>query len=726
MARDALSLPETSLRWWWIALLVLLAYGFGLLIRFLWLPGLEGKASALWEGHYSLTVADGYFWAAIVQDAVEGVSGHNLRLPSVERYAITALPYLATKVTSTPLLDVLFYLPPFIASLIVVPTVLICRLFKAPFWGLAAACMAVVGASYSFRTLLGYYDTDMFSVTVPLVLGWLFIHSVVKRELSASLWAVVVIALGPFFYDRIAPITFALSLGYIGYLAVFHRSEDWAWSSAILIGVMQVGAPLWLRLSLVVVLFVSISAAWLKPSHIKVLAVATAITMVATNPGLTTINTQVDGYTERGMGKRAGAGDLRMINVAGLIRESKIPPFEQMAERYAGSSVALILGLLGFLLAALRYRPLLLLMPIAALGAFAFWGGLRFTIYGVPIAAIGATYLAFLAGKLVAKLLPDREMWRRIGGATVGLALSALLIAPNVEASLSRGHSTVVRNGEAKLHQSLGKLAKPGDYAIAWWDFGYPLYFFGRMNAVTDGSKHGKDNLLVSQAHFTDSPRQARNIAIWLAEGFHAAGKRSRPATNTLWKLAREADMTRREWVANLARPDAPLPDRTRDVYLHIPHRMISFANAVERFSQDVRRPKVDGKRSRPPFGLYTRRANPVPNKKGQFDLGRGHIFDRKKGILYRGKKKKALRVKALHVVSHLDGGKRVRVKSVDLPNDKGLHVLHLRSFGAMWVVDQRLFDSMLVQMYVLDRANTNLFEPVLRNQYGASWRVIR
>ena len=53
------------------------------------------------------------------------------------------------------------------AGLLAIPMVLLGRLYGSTLAGIGAACIAVVAFSYFNRTNAGYYDTDMFSVTVP-------------------------------------------------------------------------------------------------------------------------------------------------------------------------------------------------------------------------------------------------------------------------------------------------------------------------------------------------------------------------------------------------------------------------------------------------------------------------------------------------------------------------------------------------------------------------------
>ena len=54
-------------------------------------------------------------------------------------------------------------MPAIISSLVVIPIILIARLYNQTLWGFFAALLGSIAWSYYNRTMAGYYDTDMFS-----------------------------------------------------------------------------------------------------------------------------------------------------------------------------------------------------------------------------------------------------------------------------------------------------------------------------------------------------------------------------------------------------------------------------------------------------------------------------------------------------------------------------------------------------------------------------------
>jgi len=741
----ALTLPEQRLGAWGAFALAALAYALGVVVRLLWAPALTAVDGTTFGGSPTLTVTDGYFFAAAVQDALEGLHGASLRVPDWGDHAITTLAVAVTWLTGAAPMDVMFYLPAFVAPLLAVPLVLLGRLLGNDWWGFAAACMAVVGVSYFNRTLPGYFDTDMFAVTGPTTLVGPPPAAVGGRRLPWPLAAAALMVVAPFFYNQIDAILVALGLGFVAYVLAFHRRDRVAWLGVLAVTVALWDAPGLLRLALIAALPLAARHQRLTVPHVAAAAAVAFIAFLLSSPGVALILEQVGRFAARGDAGAAAPGDVAFVQTSAFIREAAVLPFDQMAHRFAGSVPAMWLALIGFALAALRHRPLLLALPLVALGAFSLWGGLRFTIFGVPMAALGATWVAVLVAGAVDRLrVPERAApakgkrrgrrtpsppeerppWRPgLGVVTSTLFITALLVTPNVEGSLARHPMTVVHAGEAELMGHLAEARAPGDYAIAWWDYGYPLWYFGQVNTLLDGGRHGPDHMLVSLALFTDSPLQAVNLARTAVERYHAAGRGYRFVTDALFREAREASQTPRDLLASMAAADYMPPPATRDVYLYLPHRQLNLMLAIERFSGDARR-AADAP-ARRPFGLFS------PGLQRQGDVigfADGVAFDQASGLLSLradGGQVHQRPAAALWQVALMQDGS-IRSRLTRRYADVGAHVVLLESYGAALVLDQALFDSFYVQTYVFDRYDPSLLEPVARTPWGAVFKLLR
>ena len=135
---------------------------------------------------------------------------------------ITYLPYLLLKAfpDQWTIEELLLKIPVWVAGLVCIPIVLIGRLYGSSLWGFFAACLAGVAHSYYNRTLAGYYDTDMFSITVP-AFAFFFLLAASRRESVGYLVAAAVtLYLSRFFYGSTQAITCAMCLVFMFYLSL--------------------------------------------------------------------------------------------------------------------------------------------------------------------------------------------------------------------------------------------------------------------------------------------------------------------------------------------------------------------------------------------------------------------------------------------------------------------------------------------------------------------------
>ena len=131
---------------------------------------------------------------------------------------ITMLPYwLLQLYPNLSIETLLLWLPVFVAGIVCIPIILIGRLYGSHAWGFFAACLAGVTHSYYNRTLAGYYDTDMFSITIPAFALYFLLSASRRKSLNYALSAALTLYLYRFFYTSGQAITGAMSVAFIGY-----------------------------------------------------------------------------------------------------------------------------------------------------------------------------------------------------------------------------------------------------------------------------------------------------------------------------------------------------------------------------------------------------------------------------------------------------------------------------------------------------------------------------
>ncbi|MBT3635452.1 MAG: hypothetical protein HN531_00810 [Opitutae bacterium] len=214
-------------------LFILFAYGLSVHIRYTWIDFAEAhyvtdagekeffRPQMVRDGIALPNTHDSFYFGSILQKALYQKHQDNHLIPSVYTNGmITYLPYLLLKTfpDKWTIEELLLKIPVWVAGLVCIPIVLIGRLYGSSLWGFFAACLAGVAHSYYNRTLAGYYDTDMFSITVP-AFAFFFLLAASRRESVGYLVAAAVtLYLSRFFYGSTQAITCAMCL-----VSIFYR-----------------------------------------------------------------------------------------------------------------------------------------------------------------------------------------------------------------------------------------------------------------------------------------------------------------------------------------------------------------------------------------------------------------------------------------------------------------------------------------------------------------------
>ena len=110
----------------------------------------------------------------------------------------------------------LLWLPVCVAGFVCIPIVLIGRLYGSSLWGFLSACLAGITHSYYNRTLAGYYDTDMFSITAPAFAMYFLLAASRKESTGYLLAGTISLYLSGFFYGSVQAIICALGPDFFG------------------------------------------------------------------------------------------------------------------------------------------------------------------------------------------------------------------------------------------------------------------------------------------------------------------------------------------------------------------------------------------------------------------------------------------------------------------------------------------------------------------------------
>lgn len=682
--------------------LMLLAYLFSVVVRLIWVYQFQDMESFYWNGQLMINTNDGYFFASGAQKALGLISEHVQRLPDAAAYGITFLTALLAKFTPLSIETIILYLPAFISSLVVIPIILICHLYRHALLGFFAALIGSIAWSYYNRTMVGYYDTDMFSAMAPMFVLYFFMASVKNFTLKSALYAAIMIVIYPFLYDQGRAVVFAMSLIYFIYLYLFHRGEELAYKSIIIVSASTL--PFYLYLSspynylfhilVVVALYFFLMRTKFSQRSLFYASVLSIIIFLYFGNVFGLIMTKLHFYLSRSVDEHG----LHFFQVTQTIREAGTIPFSTMANRISGSTLGVIVSLIGYVLLVIRYRPFILALPLIGIGVFSLWGGLRFTIYAVPIAAISAVFLFYVIANM-----SDKKTFRYV----LIMILTALMLYPNIQHIIAYKVPTVFTKEEVKVLDSLKQKADPKDYVLAWWDYGYPIEYYAGLSTLIDGAKHNHDNFIISKILNSTSPMQAANLS---REAVETYVKNGGIVADRLFK-ERDAN----ELLDELSSPAFKLPQKTREIYLYLPQRMLSIFPTVGMFSNlDL----VTGEQKAQPFFYLSGRFADSPD---MLNLGNGIVLDKTRNILRMGNREIPLR---RFVVAGYDQHGHL-VKEVQKINEGApLSLIYMRSYNLFLVLDEQMYNSLYIQMFVLGNYDKDLFDLVVDSPYAKVYRL--
>jgi dolichyl-diphosphooligosaccharide--protein glycosyltransferase/undecaprenyl-diphosphooligosaccharide--protein glycosyltransferase len=699
-----LDLPKENISKKQLLGLIALAYLFSFAIRLIWVFQFNDYAPFHYNGELMINTNDGYFFASGAQEAISGIHESNLRVPSWLNYGVTFFTVILTKLTPFSLESVTLYMPSIISSLVVIPIILIARLFGATLWGFFASLLGSIAWSYYNRTMTGYYDTDMFAAMAPMFVLYFFIASVRHFTLRSALYAALMIVIYPFLYDQGRAIVFAMSVIYFLYLLVYHRDEDNTYKSIILVSLSTLPVSLFIatpfsyiaNIILVILGYMILEKKSIERKPLYILSFMAVIGFLYFGNVFSLIIGKVGYYLSRS----TDADGLHFFQVNQTIREAGVIPFSTMANRISGSSVGVIVSLIGYVLLVIRYRPFILALPLIGIGVFSLMGGLRFTVFAVAIAAMSAVYLFYvIAGA------SDKKPFRY----AIITILTALMIYPNITHILGYKVPTVFTNDEVKVLEALDKMASEKDYTLTWWDYGYPIWYYSDTNTLIDGGKHSHDNYIISKIMNTSSQTQAVNLSRLAVEKYAKSGA---VVADEIFK-----DINPNDLLDELESDTYKLPEKTRDIYLYLPNRMLNIFPTVGLFSNlDLK----TGEKGHQPF-FY--KADRFKDDANVVNFGNGLMFEKRSGVLHIGQNK--TQIKRLVMVGY-DKDQKLQKDIQSINPDAEISIIFMQSYGSFLILDESMYNSLFIQLFVLEEYDKNLFEAVISSPYAKVYKIKR
>lgn len=646
--------------------LILVAWSFSYWQRVQWVKYAEDRPSVRWQKHHLPTTHDAYLFASVIQQGAkktplpEKLKGHP---DQNSNGALTMIGVALAKHGGFHPLDIATYLPVFSGGLLAIPLIFIGRLYNVSFLGFVAACLAVSASSYFNRTMAGYLDTDLFAVTIPAFLIFFLLKSNRGESVGWLIAAVATIFFYPLFYEPGSTIVTGVGVMFIAYRAarwgiklksITNESKQYTLIAISLISISIWLCPytagfywnttywqLWVSLLVIAVaipgvIHLSRSSLPYAKQALKLLPVVCLLGMVVFGPSLRGIWTKTWAYLPTVQKERvlkiwtktlaylpsvlkerapkatskpnSGERQIKYKNVMETIIEAKHSSWSNLLIRISGSEWACILALLGYCVLVVVYPEFIIALPLVGIGIFAHWGGHRFTIHAVPIAALALAFLPFCmlefwriiysgySNKTPKNLdcMETPSEFSKEHGPWFGAILASHVVAgliilaaiiPNLGLAIdrSKGLATVLDSDEVKILDDIKQKSQPGDYVLTWWDWGSATWFHAERNVLTSPNNQSYDTYFFAKMMTTDSPRLTAHLGRTAAEYFHHGGPDGTGGL-AVKHLFGDQTKTPNEIIADL---EENLPvESTRDVYIYLPSKLFPIYSVLRMFSE--------------------------------------------------------------------------------------------------------------------------------------------
>jgi len=705
---------KTELNWNSTILLILLAYVFSMAVRMYWPWYFSGNESMYFDGSLMINTNDGYFFASGAKDLISDIQPVDAQRISSQRFGLTTFTAYMVRLTGLSLENIILYLPAFISSLVVLPIILVSRLMGHTILGFFAALIGSIAWSYYNRTMVGYYDSDMFAIFLQFSIFYAFMHIAYKKDLVGLLLAISIIFIYPYFYPQGISVTYAMFMMLSLYLLAevrgwinINETDDFTDKPLSLYGhisllsiALMAALPIWLRVVLIVAGILILYRTKLTEKQLMVASIIAFIGFLYFGNFFHVLTYKMLAY----LGRDTVSEGLHFFQVIQTVREAGAIPMSTIANRISGSSLGLLLSFIGFIVLIFKHKPFIIALPLIGVGVFAYVGGLRFTVYAVPIAALSVVYLFWVLGSYLYS--------KKLQYSLVILGTIAM-IYPNIQHIIGYKVPTVLNKAEVNDLVTLGNMSSREDYTLSWWDYGYPIWYYSDTSTLIDGGKHQDDNFIISKVMQSTSPQLVANLSRLAVETY--VDSNYSIVADVLFKNEKKDQLDPNLFLSELEDSNYVLPKKTRDIYLYLPYRMMRIFPTVSVFANlDLSTGKKERK-----IEFYPSRA--VSNKNGIIVLRNGIIFDTRKGEISIRKSKS--KVKYFIATQNTKAGK-IKLQSQLYHTDGKYAVVYMKNYGQLIVMDTITFKSTYVQMFMLGKYDKNLFELVVSSPYSKIYKV--
>ena len=624
---------------------------------------------------------DAYTWLAGAKD-IGGYTGH----------AFSRLLAILHHVTGMELSEVGFWSPVMLVPLLSVPACLLAWTLGRPEGGLVFGILVTSGLGFLVRTRLGFCDTDLIALFFPLsvsglLAAWLIrMREAAQRPAALSIFDALTAAaigllgwLGVYSYPGNISLMFTtcvLGAALIFFFVPAVRREGAATGALLVFAMTFAGLP--------GALLAGVWMIWRMrgPSsntNVRllgwVLVVAAVLVLADTHEKVWWIVQRLFFYAKTTSPILVNATEaIRLPEIAQSVREAQALDWSFLGPRMGGNWIVFVLGLFGFGFVVWKRPALLVFLPYLALGFASVKLGNRFAMYGTVAIGMG---LGFGVSELMVVLKQSQgRRW------IAQLAVACVALWPSAQFMSEVQPVPVLPKVYAETFMDLRDTVEPDALLWQWWDYGYAAQYYAERASMGDGGRQAGPWLYpLARVHCADSSVHARSMMLYFGHVVQREGRKSSAdpiisllAGNPVTELMQMDASVARDFLDNNLRVNhQPWPDAPPQ-YLTLSWENLRLASWISYYGNwDI----VSGTSS--------------PGKMQQVQ-GEIRVDSSTGSLVVNGK---PMSLDSLDVVE--EGGTR----HFEWPNGSGMHVLINQQSRQVFLMDAKMYKSMMVQMLI-------------------------
>jgi len=678
---------------------ILSAYLLSIAVRLFLYYQASDNANYFYNGNIiPLWTADAGLYGYYANQILSGVS-----YPFVAEYMPGHLLSWVVHLTGINLDRVLFFAPAFLSSLVVVPIILIANRYKMATFGLYAAFIGSVMTSYYYRTHLGYYDTDVLNVFLPLLAIYFLIKLVEDRALIDALFASLVLLSFSLWYHSSSAIILAIIAVYFIYILIYNRKESLSYQSLFLLTVALLPLDISIKFTVLILLFMLFKYLP-KVSEVDykyyLLAMVLALVTLSFVLDTSIYYERVDNYINKSSSIEIATknGAIKLKSTLDSVLEAKGISWIEMTKRVSGTILFFIIALFGYITLLVRHRSMILTLPLALLALLSMVAGLRFTTYGVMVFAFGLVFgVYFLFNLILVKLGDFSQKISKITSGVFLLIVMAFSLNTIVDYNRYNLSPTLFNTtDDMKKLDELKSTLKKDDFIMTWWDYGWLLWYYtDNKNTLIDNGKHQQDNFIVSKILLSDNQTFTKNASLFFTEKYYEGLAKGH--SKVMDYFTQNYPMS---YLNELKKEDIALPSSKRDIYIVLHRYMLNSLGTIESFSNLNLKSGKNYSSNFINMGYLTKRYDAsqkvINTNNFSINLQKGEIAS----------KAGDMKVKKISIVEN----KKIRFeKNYIVSNGSNILIYE----GQALLLKPKMYNSFLIQALALGNYNHDYFEKV-------------